>query len=305
MEENKVPRKIFNILRLDGHFEEEIARIINGTEYSRRNNYDLNAESLTNDTSVDDIVKEYKGLAAWKDMLAEIVSDPRYFKAMAELNNERELLFAGWKIFRNVRWMSWLYLTILTSLVLLIHFYVAPNFESFFSMYDADLPELTKYYFTEGQSAIYALAVVWLVAVIYLLIISRVKKYIKQYRQLPKLFCHVPMLGRVLLSLQCSIELSKLKFVDIFSDLPSAQLQHKHLVSSIETDIDHLELAKELNIGAAYIQAHLDECMDRYIDSATLSMRRISLLGTTILATFIGLTVLSIYLPIFMMGAMV
>jgi len=61
----------------------------------------------------------------------------------------------------------------------------------------------------------------------------------------------------------------------------------------------------ELNLTNELLEHDLDLACEKYISKSARSMKTFSIIGSILLAIYIGLIVIAMYLPIFTMGAII
>lgn len=313
MEQNQAIDKMLKLLINNGHSQEEAVRLINESTYCKQNDIELTGDELTNQTSVEHFLNTNQGFLSLRENLKELETQPEWHRASNDIQEQKQFLIAGWNVFQNIRWMSWIYMVVITTVVLILDNFVAPAYQATFNEFGVELPKLTELYFSSGNLAIIAVLFVWLLGLGYLVTIKRVRSHIKAFRYIPNWVFKLPLFRSISLVINRCILLNKFHFLTKFKTIElSAILNNSASLGLVETSVDfpqqqellnELKLAEELNVSVQFLETSLEQNMDQFVTACTRSMRLISLIGTIILGVIIANVVIAMYLPIFMFGA--
>ena len=305
-----------NLLMLKGKSAEEARLFINQTEFARSKQLFINEGKLEDIHTIDGLVNDLPGLKSITDSFAKQFSCSENFsQAALELKQRQVLLRTGWEVSKGLHWMAGVYLVLLTLILSILQIYVIPTFSEVFAGFGSELPYLTKLFLSQANVAAIILISFWILSISYLWIISRINKYLNRFVMLPSWLFRVPILNSIFESINQCMSLSVYKFLATFDSfvLPEREDWHKRF-NIKEQDkcfkwadeyYEHLELAMELNLTNELLEHDLDLACEKYISKSARSMKTFSIIGSILLAIYIGLIVIAMYLPIFTMGAII
>ncbi len=308
-------KQMASLLMLKGESADQAATMVNQTNYAKSNQLIIEGQQAKEDFSLQALSAKFSGLKSVLENYKSIFdNEENYSQAYADLNNRQNLLQTGWEVFKGMRWMSWLYLLILSTIVMILNTFVAPQFMEVFSSFGAQLPSLTLLYFGDGFATT-ILLFLWGISITYMLVVSRIKKSIKTFNLIPHWMSYIPAMGSIVRIINQSLSLMTYRFLTSFDSFKIPDRTHWHQSFGLsEKDkqyqwadkiYPYLSMADELGVLDSYIDNELDGLLDDYVSKTAQSMKIISVVSTLILSALIASIVIAMYLPIFKMGSII
>ena len=316
MSKSKQLNKMANLVMQKGASAEEAVELINQSDYAKAANLKIEKETLNNVQSIDALIEDLPGMRqVANEYKTQIDHHQNFSKAAMELKQSQILLNTGWDVFKGVKWMSGVYLIMLTVIISILQIFVMPTFVEIFSNFGATLPALTQLFFTDENIINILLITFWALTLGNMWVVLLITKNIKKFELLPTWSLRIPIIGSICHIINQCMSLSIYKFLLSFESfvLPTQEKWHETFELSVkdkkyqwaDEQYQLLKLALELNIADEYIQTELDKASAKYIETTAQSMKLLSTIGSILLALFIGATVIAMYLPIFSMGQVV
>ena len=304
-----------SLLMLKGDTAEQAAAKVNQTNYAKRNQLIIEGQEAKEDFTIQALSNRFSGLKSVLENFKSIFNDEKnYSQAYADFSNRQNLLQTGWEVYKGMRWMSWIYLLILSTIVMILNNFVAPQFMNVFASFGAELPALTQLYFGEGFSTT-ILIFLWATSIAYMLVVSQIKKSIKTFIRAPTWMSYIPAMGSIVRLINQSISLVTYRFLSSFDSFKMPDREHWHQSFGLSEKDKHyqwadkiypcLTMACELGVLDSYLDKELDSLLDDYVSKTAQSMKIISVVSTLVLSALIASIVIAMYLPIFKMGSII
>jgi len=310
-----VLKQMASLLMLKGESAEQAAAKVSQTNYAKSNQLIIEGLQAKEDFSLQALSNRFSGLKSVLENFKSIFNDEEnYSQAYADLTNRQNLLQTGWEVYKGMRWMSWIYLVILSTIVMILNNFVAPQFMDVFASFGAELPTLTQLYFGDGFATT-ILIFLWGTSIAYMLVVSQIKKSIKTFNRVPAWMSYIPAMGAIVRIINQCISLMTYRFLTSFDLFKMPERENWHQSFGLSEKDKHyqwadkiypyLTMASELEVLDSYLDKELDGLLDDYVSKTAQSMKIISVVSTLILSGLIASIVIAMYLPIFQMGSII